>query len=956
MAYDLGIDVGTSYTAAAIRDDSGAVTVVGLGPIADSIPTVLYLSEDGSMVAGDAANRRALLDPAGAAREFKRRLGDPTPAILRGAPFSAEALIARMLEHVVDRVVDRQREKPRRVTVSHPANWGPYKMELFTQALRLADLGDAEFITEPGAAALAYAAETRVADGATFAVYDLGGGTFDAAVLRKSGDTFEVLGEPVGLEHLGGMDFDDAVIDHVRSALGTAWPSNPDDPALPAPMSHLRRACMEAKELLSSETQVAVPVLLPGVDASVELTRGELEARIRPAVMDSVFALESAITRSGVAEEDLSAILLVGGSSRIPLVAHHVRERFGDLVAVDVDPVHAVARGAALSAAGVRLSGGMPRATDAATSDTPRAHEPQQPREYEPQREYEQQREPERSVPEPDSNPAAARIRMPAGADTPAREWEPETALPDHRTDPEPAAFGGGSAGGGSEGGNRRLAFLVGVPVLLLVGALAGYALTRGDGDDSNQAGTETQVQGTTQTTVQDDPPAQDDPEVVLTLGPAAADGMVEVSAGTYPLGLDQPESNSSETLSRTVELETFHIDEVEVTNADYKDFVDQAGGEVPASWRAGRYPEALAAHPVQGVSYDWATAYCSAVSKRLPTEAEWEAAARGSDGNVWPWGNDAAAVVLPTSGTYEVGSVTENVSPFGAFDMVGNVWEWVADSYDPRVSDDRRVLRGGQNGFLRETVTRLPVVPGKSSAQRTSGFRCAADEVDSGISPGSFGDYERPAAANMPEMEALPDGVLVFDDFSDATSGWTELTVAGEFRRGYHPNEFLHLETQSEFKEALALGPWKSDPDRGFGLRTSAFVEDRLTEDSGTFSHGLAFKFDETGRGLIFVVDERSSTWALCSREETGEGPFGPVGAAYEVIESSTRSIPAEATLEVVALPDDRYQFKIDGSVVHTRTIPGFDGTATGLVLLSYADSEQVHIHFDEFQVNDLG
>ncbi len=955
MAYDLGIDVGTSFTAAAIRDDSGAVTVVGLGPIADSIPTVLYLGDDGTMVAGDAANRRALLDPSGAAREFKRRIGDPTPIILRGAPFSAEALIARMLEHVVDRVVDRQREKPRRVAIGHPANWGPYKMELFDQALRIADLGDAQLITEPAAAALSYAAESRVVDGATFAVYDLGGGTFDAAVLRKTGDTFEVLGEPVGLEYLGGIDFDEAVMDYVRSQLGDAWPRNQDDPALPAPMSHLRRSCTEAKELLSSETQVAVPVLLPGVDASIDLTRTELEARIRPAVMDSVTALESAIARSGVSELDLSAILLVGGSSRIPLVAARVRERFGDLVAVDVDPVHAIARGAALSAAGVKMSPGVatPQAAPASTPEPasqpvaaqPAAQPPQQP----PAADY---------VAEP---LAAARIRVPANDPAPepqVEEWKPPPT-PIERNGPAPVAAAAPVGEGSPGGGDRRTALLVGLPLLFIAATLVGYLLTRG-GDTGDTPGEGIEVAGTSQDGGDNGDGGADTGDggtvTPIALGPAPAEGMVEVRGGTYPLGLDQPESNSSETVSRTVEFEGFFIDATEVTNAQYKAFIDQTGAKPAASWRAGRYPENLAEHPVKGVSHDWATAYCTSVSKRLPTEAEWEAAARGPEGNIWPWGNDAAAVTLPNGSTYPVGSITENVSVFGAFDMAGNVWEWTADSYDARVTDDLRVLRGGENGFLRETVTRLTVIPDKSSAQRTAGFRCAADEVDPALSPGTFGEYAAPQAENIPEIEPLPDGVLVFDDFTDSTSGWTELTIDGEFRRGYHPNEFLHLETKAEFKEALALGPWKSDPDRGFAIRTTAFVEPRLTSESGTFAHGLAFKFDETGRGLVFIVDERSSTWSLCWREETGEGPFGAVGVQYGVIEESTRSIPAEAELEVVALADDRYQFKIDNSAVHTRTIPGYEGTATGLVLLSYADSDQAHIHFDEFQVNDRG
>jgi hypothetical protein len=432
---------------------------------------------------------------------------------------------------------------------------------------------------------------------------------------------------------------------------------------------------------------------------------------------------------------------------------------------------------------------------------------------------------------------------------------------------------------------------------------------------------------------------------------------MVEIPAGTYPLGLEQPESNSSETFTQSAELEGFFLDAFEVTNGDYKSFVDQTGAAPPSSWRGGAYPEDLADHPVAGVSFEWASAFCTASQKRLPAEAEWEAAARGPEGRIWPWGDDASTVSMPTSSeTYPVGTIEGNVSPFGAFDMAGNTWEWVADSYDQRISDDLKVLRGGQNGFLRETVTRLPVDPLRSSALRIAGFRCAADGVDPAATKGSFVDYVAPERDNEITVEPLAEGIQVFDDFSDSTSGWTELAIEGDFRYGYHPNEYFHLETRSEWREALALSSWRSNPDQGYGLRTTVFTETNLTTDGGTHAYGLAFKFDDAGNGLIFIVDERSSQWLICTRELSDEGAYADAGVAYSLIEQSTRSIPDRVVLEVIDLGDDQYQFLIGGSVVHTRTIPGFSGTATGLILLSREDSEKVHVHFDDFQVNEVG
>src|SRR4029453_16169058 len=97
--------------------------------------------------------------------------------------------------------------------------WGPYKIELLEQVVRLADLERAELVTEPEAAAISYAASEHVDAGAVVAVYDLGGGTFDAAVLRKTDSGFEILGKPEGIEHLGGIDFAEAGFAPVRDAL-----------------------------------------------------------------------------------------------------------------------------------------------------------------------------------------------------------------------------------------------------------------------------------------------------------------------------------------------------------------------------------------------------------------------------------------------------------------------------------------------------------------------------------------------------------------------------------------------------------------------------------------------------------------------------------------------------------------------------------------------------------------
>jgi actin-like ATPase involved in cell morphogenesis len=351
VPYQLGVDLGTTYTAAAVARD-GRVEVANLGSQSTTVPSVIFVREDDTILVGEAAARRALTEPARVVREFKRRFGDPTPIIVAGSPYAADALMAKLLSWVVEQVAAREGGPPERIVLTYPANWGPYKQDLLAQALRLADVGEVHTITEPEAAAISYAAAERVEPGAVIAVYDLGGGTFDAAVLRTTGDGFELLGRPEGIEHLGGVDFDEAVFAHVREACAGAFDDlDAGDPGVRAAVAHVRRECTEAKEALSADTEAAIPVLLT-VQTQVRITRAEFETMIRPTLAPTVAALARAIASTGLTPEQVDVVLLAGGSSRIPLVGQLIAEQVGRPVAVDVHPKHAVALGAARHAAG----------------------------------------------------------------------------------------------------------------------------------------------------------------------------------------------------------------------------------------------------------------------------------------------------------------------------------------------------------------------------------------------------------------------------------------------------------------------------------------------------------------------------------------------------------------------------------------------------------------------------
>jgi actin-like ATPase involved in cell morphogenesis len=321
---------------------------------------VLYAGADGSVLVGEGAERRALTDPARVVREFKRRIGDPTPIVVAGVPWSPQELSARVVRWVVDRVREREGGPAARIAVTHPASWGPLKKELLGGALAGQGM-QVSFLAEPQAAALHYASAERLGSGSTIAVYDLGGGTFDAAIVHKGPAGFGTIGRPEGIERLGGVDFDQVVFDHVRAGMPEAFDGLDDtDPAVLAAVASVRRECSEAKEALSSDTEVTIPVLLPGSQGSVRLHRSEFEALIRPQIEETVAALRRAVASAGLTPDQLTAVLLVGGSSRIPLVAQLVSEQLGRPVAVDADPKNAIAMGAALSLDPMALAGTGP--------------------------------------------------------------------------------------------------------------------------------------------------------------------------------------------------------------------------------------------------------------------------------------------------------------------------------------------------------------------------------------------------------------------------------------------------------------------------------------------------------------------------------------------------------------------------------------------------------------------
>ena len=250
-----------------------------------------------------------------------------------------------------------------------------------------------------------------------------------------------------------------------------------------------------------------------------------------------------------------------------------------------------------------------------------------------------------------------------------------------------------------------------------------------------------------------------------LACEPGAAIGLeldvVEVPAGDALLGNDSRSSAgpalADETPRHTLAVATVLLAATPVTNTQYRDFVRATGHPAPPHWAEGTMPEELAGHPVTYVDWDDANAFAVWCGARLPTEAEWEKAARGTDGRRYPWGDEPPELPSPVAkchkgsgranfgrgpkhgSTTRVDAHPEGASPYGLLDMAGNVWEWVNSAYAPypyRLHDGRedpasggpRVLRGGSyasgsSRFIR-CAMRSRSAPGRRSAH--IGFRIA--------------------------------------------------------------------------------------------------------------------------------------------------------------------------------------------------------------------------------------
>jgi len=347
----IGIDLGTTYSLAAqVRDG-----VPHILPHADErlMPSVVGVTPQGTVLVGTPARNQYLLYPERTVRSIKRQMGQDVRVELGERSYSPEEISSIILREL-KRSVEAQRDQPvEQVVITVPAYFSDAARQATRAAGEIAGFTVERIINEPTAAALAYGLD-RGEERQLVAVYDLGGGTFDVSIIELDAGVVEVRASH-GNTQLGGDDFDQALVDFLAERFMDEHGADPrtDRRAL----ARLTRAAEAAKITLSSQpfARISEEYLLTNggrpLHLDVEVSRVEFEGLIGALLEGTLRACDAALADAGIGSDDLSHILFVGGSTRIPLVRQMVYDHMGIEPETTINPDEAVALGAAAQAA-----------------------------------------------------------------------------------------------------------------------------------------------------------------------------------------------------------------------------------------------------------------------------------------------------------------------------------------------------------------------------------------------------------------------------------------------------------------------------------------------------------------------------------------------------------------------------------------------------------------------------
>ncbi len=399
--------------------------------------------------------------------------------------------------------------------------------------------------------------------------------------------------------------------------------------------------------------------------------------------------------------------------------------------------------------------------------------------------------------------------------------------------------------------------------------------------------------------------------------------GMVNIPAGSYPISTDS-----------NVEVANFWIDRYETTNSDYAKFIDDTQNDPPGYWVDGQIPAGLRNHPVSQVTWDQAEEYCSWTGKRLPTEAEWEIAARGPFGWKYPWGNDSDGVRQETEGTRPVDSNPANISYFGAYYMSGNVWEWVKDPYTS-TAENEHVIRGGAYGPL-DVLTTAISVPDNSPANEKEGFRCAA------------------SGENVTRV--YDEALALDDDFESTNTNWPGIHE-DNFLFDYHELGYYHLEAREPDKFIPAF--YDHGTYSNFVMETGVFIDGANTDNQqGNFLYGLAVQTTQD-QFYAFVISANDQTWQVLEGTLDPGAVIGDV-SDLTVIKSGTEdtirgvSEEQEDRLTVIANGTE-FLYYVNGNLLYKVTAEDHQKGKVGFIVETLDNVTRVHIHFNWVKLQNI-
>jgi len=347
-----GIDFGTSTSEIAYVDDNGKIIIVPnhLGELIT--PSVVYIAENGTPVVGLEAKEKALVEPENAFLEVKRLFGQNAELQARDKVYSPVDVAAMIIRYLTDCAQKHSGRAVDSAVITVPAYFTDSQRKDVMAAGKAAGLDVDRIINEPTAASLDYGIE-HMRDCKYMLVYDLGGGTLDVTVLELFEGVVEVKSS-CGNNALGGKDFDQAIMDHITGAIKKRDKVDVSGDA--RAMMRIKIAAEQCKIALSSKTENAIelPFLYSKngnpVGYSEKITRTFFESMIREKINSTEQQIKTALFDANLDAEEIDLTLLVGGSTRIPLVSRFLDEKFGIAPQSAVDPDLAVVRGAAIQA------------------------------------------------------------------------------------------------------------------------------------------------------------------------------------------------------------------------------------------------------------------------------------------------------------------------------------------------------------------------------------------------------------------------------------------------------------------------------------------------------------------------------------------------------------------------------------------------------------------------------